>query len=475
MSKNMKIALATLVATSAIVPAAVVSANTEEVSTTTVPLKYVKEAEANKVYADGVYDVNLELYDLEGKPNYESMLRHINGEGKLAVRDGKFYIQYQATPASATIIKGYYAYDKEGKQSDLEVVSETQPQVVEIPLETLDGYSDAGVWVYAAHPGGVHDNVYKFGIGIKDAANMKLKTAAPVYVYKDGSDELSIMNGKYLSVTSSVSVNENSKYDVELTFPEGQHVEEFVFEGQTVSNPVNTTDDKGNTVSVYTVEVDSPMGLYDATVDLNVKSTINGQPFTYQEVYDIQIQVGGKQNPFQDVQNSYAYKNIVSLYNKGIFAEAPKFNPKRDLPRGHLALMFSRAFDLEVPETTEFKDLVNQTEEVQNAVKALNAYEIIKGKSATKFDPTGSIKRYEAALMIDRLLAKQGIVAEEGLTSPFTDVNKLKDEAKASIAHLSKLGVVNGKGNNKFDPNAVLTRQEMAVILDKALKLIEKQ
>ena len=476
MSKNLKIAIASLVATSAIVPAAVASANTEDVTTTTaVPLKYIQNAAANKVVADGVYNIDIELYDKNGNPGYKAMQTHIKNTGKLVVRKGKYFIQFEASEASASMIKGYYAYETyDAEKSDLTVVSES-PTVVEIPVDSLESISKAGVWVYAKYPGGEHSQVYQFGIGIKDAANLNLPSAAPVFVYKDESTELSIMNGKYLSVTSSVSVNENGKYDVGLTFPEGQHVQEFIFEGQTIANPVNTTDDKGNTVSVYTVEVDNPIGLYDATVDLHVKSTINGQPFEYKEVYDIQIQIGGKQNPFKDITKSYAYKNVVSLYNKGIFVSAEKFNPKNDLPRGHLALMLNRAFDLEVPATTVFTDISKQTKEVQDAVKALNAYGIIKGATATTFNPTGSIKRFEAALMIDRLLAKQGIVAEKGLTSTFTDVKKLTAEAQSSIAHLAKLGVVNGKGYNKFDPNAVLTRQEMAVILDKALKLIEKQ
>src|SRR5690606_34341320 len=116
------------------------------------------------------------------------------------------------------------------------------------------------------------------------------------------------MHKNYLTTTSNITAKENGKFDLDLTFPQGQHIVSFEFDGQTLANPKTSLDEKGNTISIYTVEVDSPVGLYEATVDLHVKASIGGQPFEYQEVYDVQVQIGGVQNPFQDVTNSYAYK-----------------------------------------------------------------------------------------------------------------------------------------------------------------------
>ena len=438
------------------------------------PLKYVAYNEV----PDGEYKVSFDAYSAKtGEGNYTSITRHLEDEAILVVKEGKYFLQIQATEASNSMIAEYYV-KSEGEFVKLEALTgstEQYPHAVQIPLKSLNEITDAKLLVVAKDEEGkvIHQMPYEFGIAIDKG--QALPQIMPTYVYKDGETSLSTMHDKYLTASSNVELNKDGKYEVDLTFPEGQHIVGFEFDGKTVANPVNTNDEKGNIVSVYTVTVDDISKIYTATVDLHVKSVIAGKPFEYKSVYDVQVQFGGKQNPFNDVVNSYAYSNIINLYNKGIFLKDKSFNPTNELPRAHFALMMARAFELEVPETTVFTDIASRSEEERNAVKALNNYGIINGATATTFNPEGKIKRYEAALMINRMLEKQGIKAEEGLTSNFTDLASMTSDAKEAIAHLASLSIVNGKGNNKFDPSGQLTRQEMAIILDKTLKLIEKQ
>lgn len=432
------------------------------------PLKYL----AYDNVPDGEYDVTFDAYNFKtGAANYTAITNQLDKAAKLVVKDGKYFLDISEAQRFKedgsidswiveyqVLVNGEYV-KAESVQGDLG----EYPHVVRIPLESLNDLTTAKLNVVV--PKMNMDHWYDFKIAVNKGQD--LPQLVPTYVYKDGTSELSIMQNTYLSSTTKVEKNENGKYDIDVTFPQGQYIQKLVFEGQTVAVSDSYEDGK-NTVKIFTVEVADPTKIYTATFDLDV-------PNVYTTSHDAQIQFGGKQNGFSDITSSFAYSNIVNLYSKGIFTAANKFNPKDSLQRGHFALMMAKAFELDVPETTPFTDINKQNEAIQNAIKALNGYGIINGTTATTFNPTGSIKRYEAALMIDKMLEKQGIVPAANVKASFTDVANLNDRSKAAIAHLSSLDIIKGKGNNKFDPGATLSRQEMALILDKTLKLIENK
>lgn len=421
---------------------------------------------------DGEYEVEVDFIDLDtGEGGYRAMAAHLETTATLVVEDGEYYLDIQAKEGSNPLITDYYLLEDEETLESIQGSQEEYPHTVRVPLTDLNNYTEMAVHVYAETPMMTIDKPYEFGIVVKPG--QALTEAVETYVYKDGSNELSVMNGQYLSATSNVTLTEEGKYSVDLTFPQNQHVVEFIFAGETVAATSTEKDEAGNEIGIYTVEVEDLTNIYNATVDLHVKAEIGGKPFEYKEAYDVQIQFGGEKNPFGDITKSWAYSNVVSLYNKGIFKAADQFNPRNNLERGHFALMLARAFELDVPETTTFTDLRKDVEE-QNAIKALNAYGIINGKTGTTFAPSDKILRYEAALMIDRLLKKYNINVEDKGAS-FTDISTQSAEAKAAITKLAYLEIINGKGEGKFDPKGTLTREEMAKILDNALKLIEKQ
>jgi len=58
------------------------------------------------------------------------------------------------------------------------------------------------------------------------------------------------------------------------------------------------------------------------------------------------------------------------------------------------------------------------------------------------------------------------------LLGMFTDINN--SYAKDSIEKLGKMGIFKGNGDGKFRPKDKITREEMAIVLDKILKLLGK-
>lgn len=425
--------------------------------------------------ADGTYDVTIDAYDPETNVGgYTAITRHVSTTAKLVVAEGKYKLQVSASEASNSMIAGFKVDDKE-----LTAILGSQTgdvQVFEFEIASISELYKAGVHVVV--PAANMDKWYPFGIAI-NTADLELPKAgekeevkpevtagkAPLYVYKDGTNEFSIMQNKYTDDEVTITTTE-AGYDVDVTFPEGQHILDFQVEGATVAKKSEEVVGE-NTVKIYTVSVKDLSTIYNAVADLKV--VLNGATL-YETKHAVQLQIGGKQNPFQDILKDGHYGHIVSLYSKGIFKEDEKFNPKSPLKRYQFALMLNRAFNLEVPATTNFTDISKLDAETQAAVKALNAYGIINGTSAKTFGAGDGIKRQHAALMIYRLLEKKGYKAS-GATANFTDLPKDAEAVKA-IAELNHLGIMTGY-QGKVDPNGVLTRSQMAKIVNNTLTAID--
>ena len=94
-----------------------------------------------------------------------------------------------------------------------------------------------------------------------------------------------------------------------------------------------------------------------------------------------------------------------------------------------------------------------------DAVKFVYDYDLMDGVGNNKFNPDGTLTRAMIAQVLYNLEGASG-----AYPSVFTDVADSAWYAKA-VNWAAASGIVEGKGNNKFDPNAPITRQEMAAIL----------
>ncbi|SEP13833.1 S-layer homology domain-containing protein [Paenibacillus sp. OV219] len=107
------------------------------------------------------------------------------------------------------------------------------------------------------------------------------------------------------------------------------------------------------------------------------------------------------------------------------------------------------------------------TSYANNQIQTLASKFLLNGTSATSFSPKKHVTRAEFAAMLVRAL---------GLTptgqAPFHDVPSTAWYAK-DVAAVQEAGLVNGYGDGSFHPNADISRQELAVILSKVLKLLD--
>lgn len=112
---------------------------------------------------------------------------------------------------------------------------------------------------------------------------------------------------------------------------------------------------------------------------------------------------------------------------------------------------------------TQFKD-VGADHWALNAIAHSVARGYFKGEGEGRFAPNRAITRAEFVTILGR---KAGI-APSGASAAFKDVNVGAYYAPY-VAWAESKGIVKGTGNGKFEPNRTITREEMAVILDKFL------
>ena len=118
----------------------------------------------------------------------------------------------------------------------------------------------------------------------------------------------------------------------------------------------------------------------------------------------------------------------------------------------------------DVPETTtRFVDLGAHTW-AADAINALAEESIIKGTSDTTFSPGNNITRADFAILLVRAF---GLSSDN--TENFADVSESDYYAK-ELAVARNTGIVNGIGDNKYAPRNTITRQDMMVIVYRAMQ-----
>jgi hypothetical protein len=109
------------------------------------------------------------------------------------------------------------------------------------------------------------------------------------------------------------------------------------------------------------------------------------------------------------------------------------------------------------------------------AILALHALGIVHGKGEGYFDPYGEISRQEAAVLITRTAQLLGISGDprvEYQRTDFKDDAEIQDWAKEAVQFVSSIEdstsgakVMGGTGENKFSPNASLTKQQAFIMM----------
>lgn len=144
------------------------------------------------------------------------------------------------------------------------------------------------------------------------------------------------------------------------------------------------------------------------------------------------------------------------------------FGGERHITRSEVAALISRVsegFDKGKSYGVDFKDVPDGVWYANNLGYCVEAG-LIQGRGNGMFDPNANITRAEFAAIVARFLGLPNEIVDTKVSYTDTENNW----AEGYIAQLTVKSIVEGKGDGKFDPNAVITRYEAVTMLNRALE-----
>lgn len=179
---------------------------------------------------------------------------------------------------------------------------------------------------------------------------------------------------------------------------------------------------------------------------------------------------------FEDLDSvDWAYSDISELYEKGIIAgvSEARFNPLGEVKREQFIKMIVCAMGLEntSAEYAGFSD-VSYGAWFEKYISIAKANGLVSGIGDNLFGTDMNITRQDMAVMLYNAMCKKGYVKTEAENN-FADAEKCADYAGEAVAELSALGIINGVGDNLYEPAQTATRAQAAVIINRALDYLD--
>lgn len=219
-------------------------------------------------------------------------------------------------------------------------------------------------------------------------------------------------------------------------------------------------------------------GQFNGAVDFKInkskaESTTTGALKSASDVYSFDLAIGGK------AVTSFAQPIIVSVplgnvdgVDKELLSLAKIVDGKLVFQggsvQGSTIVEHRDTFSsyVVVENKVTFTDIKSVEAWAGRAIQVVAAKGAIEGKKAGVFAPKDNVTRAEFAKMLTRALDLDNSLATES----FADV-KDTDWSAPYIGAAAKLGIIQGRSATKFDPNAQITRAEMATMIARALKI----
>lgn len=234
-------------------------------------------------------------------------------------------------------------------------------------------------------------------------------------------------------------------------------------------------------VTVNGLTVTIPVGQFSAAVKLTV-STIADTTVTSvtklklaSNVYEFDLTVGGvaTTNFKQPLTIKLPLKNVDGL-DKELLSVAKLVYGDLQFQGG----VVDGAFIIEPRDTfssyavlenkVTFTDISSVQVWAGRQIQVVAAKGAIEGIGADKFAPKSNVTRAEFAKMLVRALNLENTTATES----FSDVSSTAWYAPY-VAVAAEKGIITGRSASQFDPNATITRAEMATMISRAVKSVK--
>ncbi|MFZ0493508.1 MAG: S-layer homology domain-containing protein [Acidimicrobiia bacterium] len=169
--------------------------------------------------------------------------------------------------------------------------------------------------------------------------------------------------------------------------------------------------------------------------------------------------------------------DCIAFYDITKGTSATTYGPSADVSRWQMALFLTRklaAAGVTLPSGADqgFTDISGYDAATQLAINQLAQLNVTKGTSATTFDPTGVVSRWQMALFMTREVVAAGVTLPTAVDQGFTDITGLSAEYQTAINQLAQLGISKGTSATTYGPAGNVNRWQMALFLARDLDVL---
>lgn len=182
--------------------------------------------------------------------------------------------------------------------------------------------------------------------------------------------------------------------------------------------------------------------------------------------------------PYTDVNmENWSAPYITDVFNRGLMTGKTDtmFAPQETLPRWQAVLILNRMLGIEVENApaSPFTDTKDLPGTLAKQIDAAYAAGMINGVTTTKFNPRANISRAHFAIILNRVYENVNGDYEVTDYADYSDYGNYNAETKESITMLDELGIVEGY-NGKFRPAAFTSRAETAKMISIFAPYVQK-
>lgn len=204
-----------------------------------------------------------------------------------------------------------------------------------------------------------------------------------------------------------------------------------------------------------------------------VGGTLSGEQITAQVTHFSKYAALKLNKSFTDVPAvHWAAPAVKALSAKQIVTgvTAAEFKPDANVTRAEFTALLIRALGIQAAGQAAFSD-VSADAWYSPYVAAAVSQGIVAGRSAEFFAPNAAISREEMAVMVIRALeVKQGTkTSQSAASASFADAASISSWAAVYVNAAAERGLLQGRENNQFAPQAMLTRAESAQVVYRLL------
>ncbi|HHY25737.1 MAG TPA: hypothetical protein GX523_03100, partial [Desulfitobacterium dehalogenans] len=179
---------------------------------------------------------------------------------------------------------------------------------------------------------------------------------------------------------------------------------------------------------------------------------------------------------FTDTAKHWAKDNIDFVASRSLITgiNSKTFAPDMAITRADFLMALGKLSGTDVSSynTSRFTD-VKSNNPAMSYIEWAVKNQIVQGIGNNEFGPGQKISRQEMAVMMHNYAKATGYklpVSIEAVT--FSDSVKIAAYAKDAVTTIQQAGIMQGKGNNIFDPNSSATRAEASTILRRFVELV---